>query len=127
MLLGLAAGVILQSAGRPDLNGSWQLDVSKRVLHSQVPPGLIWQIEQTADSIHVTQHADAKNDGRDCKVNNFGHPATASFYHNGPVPVELETLGQNRGTVMKKRIRLSEDRSVLTIDVMHFLPEGKEP
>jgi hypothetical protein len=134
-LLGLAAGGCIQAAERPDFSGNWQLDPSRSELHSPVPPGLIWQIGQTADSIHVIEHAGDKDlyefkcftDGKECKVKNGGHAAIASFYYNGPILVELETMGKNRGTVIKKTIHLSGDGSMLTINVMHVLPEGKEP
>jgi len=135
VLLGMAAGGCLQAADRPDLNGNWQFDAAHSEMHSQIPPGLVWQIEQTGDSIHVVEHAGDKSvndftcatDGKECKVKSYGHPAKASFYYNGPVLVEVETMGQNRDTVIKKRMELSGDGSVLTVEVMHIMPSGKGP
>jgi hypothetical protein len=105
-------------------------------LHSHVPAQLTWQIEQKDDSIHLVQTAEEKKDaaeiscatdGHDCKVKDEGHAATVSFYYNGPVLVELESQGQNRDTVIKKRISVSSDGSTMTVDVIHILPTGREP
>lgn len=132
LLAGWTTTGLIQAADKPDLNGKWELDSSRSELHMAVPPGLSWQIEQKDDSIHVIEHAGDKNvaefacstDGKGCKVKDSGHAAEASFYYNGPVLVELETSGRNRDNVVKKRIHLTGD--VLTIDVMHIMPAGKD-
>ena len=66
-------------------------------------------------------------DGKDCKIKDEGRSATVSFYYNGPVLVELESEGQNRDTVTKKRMHVSSDGSTLTVEVIHVLPTGKQP
>ena len=132
-LLNLVIAIICaQSSGRPDLNGTWQLDPSQSELHSHVPPGLTWLIEQNGDSIHLVERVGDKNvgdfscvaDGKDCKAKDHGHGVNVSFYYNGPVLVELETMGQN--AVLKRRFH-SSSSGVLTVEVIHVAPEGKEP
>lgn len=127
----LIAVICAQSSGRPDLNGTWQLNPSQSELHSHVPAGLTWLIEQTGDSVHLVERAGDKNvsdfscaaDGKDCKAKDHGHGVNVSFYYNGPVLVELETMGQN--AVVKRRFQSS--LGVLTVEVIHVAPEGKEP
>jgi hypothetical protein len=123
------------SQQRPDLNGNWRIEPSESVLHSHVPSQLIWQIEQTDNGIHLIQRfGDNKvddlncgTDGKDCKIKDVGHSAVICFYYNGPVLVELETEGQNRDTVIKKRMSVSKDGSRLTVDIAYLVPAGKPP
>jgi len=116
------------AAERPDLNGSWRVDPSKSDVHSRMPATL--QIQQTDDSIHITEVAGDKNlsditcktNGHDCKAKDNGHDIKASFYYNGPMLVELDTAGDN---VTKKRFRTAQD-GTLTIEVMHINPSGRD-
>ena len=132
-VLGSVAVFVLQAADRPDLNGSWQLDPAHSEMHTQIPQALAWQINQSGDTIHITENAGGKSlsdvtcivDGRECKVKDSGHTAKFSFYFNGPVLVELEAVGNDN--LVKRRIHPSADGSTLTVDVMHVLPSGKEP
>jgi hypothetical protein len=120
-----------QSAARPDLNGSWQLNPSQSELHSHMPSGMNWLIEQNGDSIHMVERDGDKSvsdfrcatDGKDCKVKDHGHGVKVSFYYNGPVLVELEKMGEN--AVVKRRFHSSSNG--LTVEVIHLMPEGKEP
>jgi hypothetical protein len=121
-------------AKRPDLNGVWRLEPERSEIHSHVPSQLTWQIEQSESAIHLIQRLGDKNDdvrcgtdGKDCKINDEGHPAVISFYYNGPVLVELESQGANRDTITKKRFSVSADGSQLTVDVIHVVPAGKAP
>jgi hypothetical protein len=133
---GIASVIWADSPGRPDLNGNWRLDPSLSDLHSHMPAQLTWQIEQNDNSIHLVQRAQERKDpddircatdGHDCRVKEEGHAATVSFYYNGPVLVELESEGQNRDTVTKKRMQVSSDGTTLTIEVIHIVPAGKPP
>ena len=119
---------------RPDLNGVWRLDPALSEIHSHLPAQLTWQIEQGDNSIHLIQRAQEKKnaddircatDGHDCKVKEEGHSASVSFYYNGSVLVELETEGQSRDTVTKKRLHVSGDGATLTVEVIHISPPGK--
>src|SRR5262252_7454595 len=136
VLLVCAACVVwADSLQRPDLSGKWRIEVSKSEIHSRVPSELTWQIEQKEDAIHLTQQTSTgkkpdefqcNTDGKDCKAKEEGHPATVSFYYNGPVLVELESEGNN-DTVTKKRMQVSPDGSTLTVEIIHILPAGKQP
>ncbi len=132
--LSLAAVTWADSPERPDLNGVWRLEPSKCEIHSHVPTQLTWQIEQSDGTIHLIQRlGDNKNagewrcgtDGKDCKVKDEGRAAVVSYYYNGPVLVELESEGANRDTITKKRISVSKDGSLITVDVIHVLPQGR--
>ena len=124
------------SQERPNLTGVWRLDPSKCEIHSHVAPELTWQIEQSDNEIHLIRRlGDNKNagewrcgtDGKDCKVKDEGHSAVVSYYYNGQVLVELESEGSNRDTITKKRISVSKDGSLITVDVIHVLPQGMPP
>jgi hypothetical protein len=124
------------SPGHPDLAGNWQLAPSQCEIHSHMPSQLTWHIEQDDSSIHLIQRTqERKNpddircatDGKDCRIKDEGHAATVSFYYNGAVLVELESEGQNRDTVTKKRMQVSPDGSTLTVEVIHVMPAGRLP
>ena len=124
------------SPSHPDFNGNWRLDPSLSEVHSRIPSKLTWQIEQSDGAIHLIQQVEEKKNpddircatnGTDCRVKEEGHAAVVSFYYNGPVLVELESEGQNRDTVVKKRMTLSSDGSRLTVDVIHVMPTGIPP
>jgi hypothetical protein len=124
-----------EAPARPDLNGSWRLDPALSEVHTHVTGDLTWQIEQDDNSIHLIQRAQEKKaddircatDGHDCKIKDEGHNAIVSFYYNGPVLVELESEGQNRDTVIKKRMQVSSDGSKLTVEVIYVVPTGRQP
>lgn len=120
------------SQQHPNLNGVWRLEPSQCEIHSHLPSQLTWQIEQTDTSIHLIQRlGDNKRaddmrcgtDGKDCKVKDEGHSAVMNFYYNGPVLVELESEGSNHDTVTKKRISLSPDGSLITVELIHVQPQ----
>ena len=134
--LSFAVAIWGDSMERPNLNGSWHLQPSQCELHSHFPAELTWQIEQGDNSIHLVQRTQERKDaddircatdGKDCRVKEEGHSAFVSFYYNGPVLVELESEGQNRDTVVKKRMHVSDDGSTLTVEVIHVLPTGRLP
>jgi hypothetical protein len=130
------AGIIwADPSARPDLNGVWRLEASQSEIHSRVPSELTWQIEQTDNGIHLIQREGDKNasewrcntDGKDCKAKDEGRTVVLSFYYNGPVLVELESEGANRDSITKKRISLSKDGNLITVEVVHLVPQGRPP
>jgi hypothetical protein len=130
------ASLSADSVQRPDLSGLWRLEPSRSEIHSRISPQLTLQIEQKADTIHLVKQTGEKGkpddfkcamDGKDCKVKEEGHAATVSFYYNGPVLVEIKSEGQNHDVVTKSRLQLSPDGSTLTVDVIHVMPEGRQP
>jgi hypothetical protein len=136
MIIPLGFAVVALGDSRPDLNGVWRLEPSLSEVHSHLSTPLTWQIEQSDNSIRLIQRTEEKKDpddircatdGHDCKVKEEGRNAFVSFYYNGPVLVELESEGQNRDTVTKKRMHISSDGATLTVDIIHILPSGKQP
>lgn len=121
------------SQQHPDLNGNWRIEPSESVLHSHIPSQLIWQIEQNGGRIRLIQrYGDNKvddlscgTDGKNCNIKYVGHSAVICFYYHRHVLVELETEGQNRQTVIKKRMSVSKDGSRLTVHVDYLAPAGK--
>jgi len=122
-----------QSAERPDLNGTWELRTAQSELHSRMPNGLTWLIEQTDDSIQLIEREGDKTvstfrcgiAGKECKAKDRGHAVNVWFYFNGPMLVEVETMGENADSVIKRRFHVAS--GILTVDVIHVAPEGKEP
>ena len=121
------------SQDRPNLNGNWRLEPTKCEIHTHMPDQFTWHIDQDDNSIHLVQSVQEKKgddfkcatDGQDCKVKTEGHSVVMNFYYNGPVLVELESEGQNKDNVVKRRMHLSSDGSTLIVDVMHVSPPGK--
>lgn len=134
---GLVTMMWAESMTRPNLAGNWKFDAAHSEVHSsRVPADLTWQIEQTDNDIHLVERTPEKKnadeircatDGKDCKAKDDGRSVVVSFYYNGPVLVELESEGQNRDNVVKKRLHLSSDGSTLTVEVIHVSPAGKPP
>ena len=86
----------LTGQDRPNLSGTWQFDNSKSELHSAKVAGATWVINEDDTSIQMTESEDGASkkielkcttDGKECKVN--GDKATASFWYNGPMLVEM--------------------------------------
>ena len=131
--VGFLMSSTLWAEGHPDFSGNWQLDAEKSELHSRGATPATWQIEQNEGTVHLVERAGDKaisdircsTDGKDYKIKDDGHAAHVSLYYNGPMLVEVETLGQNGDSVIKKRFRMSDDGSVLTVEVMHLAPAGK--
>jgi hypothetical protein len=112
---------------KPSLSGTWQLDASKSEMHSSKMSSATWIIEETDNSIHLTETEGGKGkkvemqcstDGKECQVN--GDKAKASFWYNGVVLVEMETKGDR---VTRYRMKISDDAKTLTVDVTHIVPQ----
>jgi len=120
--------VALWSADRPNLTGSWQLNPSKCDPHFTKFSELTWVIDQKEDGIHVSEHArhpDGKEtktdfscttDGKECALSAKDQPGKVQFWYNGPVLVEMEFRGRNRETVVKKRMKLSDDGKLMNVE-----------
>ena len=134
----LSGAIFLSAAGwcadRPNLTGSWQLNPSQCDPHFTRFAGLTWVIDQNEAGIHVEEiarRADGKKtktdfscttDGKECAV-----PAKdqlekkVSFWYNGAALVEMDYRGHNRETVVKKRMRLSEDGKLTHVELIPIL------
>jgi hypothetical protein len=120
----------LAGQDRPNLSGTWQFDSSKSELHGGTAAGATWVISEDDSSIQITEGQDGAKkkiemkcttDGKECKVS--GEKATASFWYNGPVLVEMETRGEH---VTRFRMNLSADGKTLTVDSRSIVPQSTQ-
>lgn len=115
--------------GKPDVSGTWKLDASKCQLHSRIAPETVWTIKQEDEDIHLQSgewQVTCGTRGVDCVVKDAAKPLKVSFWYNGPALVEMDTLGKN-DAVTKKKMMLSPDGTVMTVEITHILPVGREP
>src|SRR5665213_2091775 len=111
---------------RPNLSGTWQFDSSKSELHTVKIAGATWVIGEDDSSIQIVESADGSKkielkcttDGKQCKID--GDKATASFWYNGPMLVEMESKGDR---VLRYRMKLSDDGKTLTVDTTSIVPQ----
>ncbi len=126
------AVLVLPLAGqdRPNLSGTWQFDSAKSQLHTVTIAGATWTIAENDDSIQITESEDGAKkkielkcttDGKECKI--AGEKATASFWYNGPLLVEMESKGDR---VTRYRMKLSEDGKTLTVDSTPIVPKSTQ-
>jgi len=122
----------LAAQDRPNLSGTWQFDSSKSEMHSAKAAGATWVINEAADTnaIQITENLDdagkkvdmkCTTDGKECKVS--GDKATASFWYNGPLLVEMETKGDH---VVRYRMKLSDDGKTLTVNSTTIVPQSPQ-
>jgi hypothetical protein len=115
---------------RPNLSGTWQVDVSKSQLHTEKVDGATWVIHEDESSIQITEseggaaktlELKCTTDGKQCKIS--GDKATASFWYNGPMLVEMESKGDH---VMRYRMKLSDDGKTLTVNTTSIVPQSTQ-
>jgi hypothetical protein len=128
-----ALGVLslpLAGQDRPNLSGTWQFDSSKSELHTVRVTGATWVINEGDESIQIVESEEGASkkielkcttDGKQCKVS--GNKATASFWYNGPMLVEMENIGER---VMRYRMKLSDDGKTLTVDTTSIVPQSTQ-
>jgi len=126
----LALCLPLAGQDRPNLSGTWQFDSSKSEIHSVRVGGATWVIDEDDSSIKITESEDGaakkielkcSTDGKECKV--IGDKASASFWYNGPMLVEMETKGDH---VTRYRMKLSDDGKTLTVDTTSIVPQSTQ-
>jgi hypothetical protein len=120
----------LAAQDRPNLSGTWQFDGSKSELHTLKVAGQTWVINEDDDSIQITESEDGASkkiqmkcttDGKECKI--AGNKATASFWYNGAMLVEMENKGDH---VTRYKMKLSDDGKTLTIDSTSIVPQSTQ-
>lgn len=119
--------VSLSAQDRPNLSGTWQFDSANSQLHSAKVTGATWVITEDGNSIQIQQNEDSgkpvqlkcTTDGKECKI--AGDKATASFWYNGPLLVEMETKGDH---VTRYRMKLSDDGKTLTVQTTSIVPQS---
>jgi hypothetical protein len=120
----------LAAQDRPNLSGTWQFDSSKSEMHSVRVAGATWVINEDDSSIQIVEsdggagkkiQLKCTTDGKECKV--AGDKATASFWYNGPMLVEMENKGDH---VTRYRMKLSDDGKTLTVDTTSIVPQSPQ-
>jgi hypothetical protein len=120
----------LAGQDRPNLSGTWQFDSSKSELHTMTVAGATWVINEDETSIQITEseggagrktELKCTTDGKECKIS--GAKATASFWYNGPMLVEMESKGEH---VTRYRMKLSADGKTLTVDTTSIVPQSSQ-
>ncbi len=115
---------------RPNLSGTWQFDSSQSQLHSVTVAGATWVINEDDSTIQIVENEGGASkkielkctiDGKECKVS--GLKATASFWYNGPMLVEMESKGDH---VTRYRMKLSADGKTLTVDTTSIVPQSSQ-
>jgi hypothetical protein len=127
--LGLCAAM---AAGRPDLNGVWQLDSNGLAGESKLKSETL-VIHQSEDSVQISDDRTGKNGkefkneidcntlGQECKLKS----AQVSLWYNGSMLVLVETQHDNT-VVTKKRLTPSEDGKTLSMEVIHIAPANQK-
>jgi hypothetical protein len=112
---------------RPNLSGTWQLDSAKSEMHTEKVDAATWVINEDESSIQISEseggaakklQLKCTTDGKQCKIS--GEKATASFWYNGPMLVEMENKGDH---VMRYRMKLSDDGKTLTVSTTSIVPQ----
>ncbi len=104
----------------PSYSGTWKTENKNLAL----------VVEQTGDTIHVTEQRDGRtlceytcnSNGKDCNFKEEGKKAKVSVYFNGPKMVEIRTRGD---VVMKRRFGLTNDGKTLEVESMPIVPPGR--
>jgi hypothetical protein len=116
----------LAAQDHPNLSGTWQFDGSASQVHTVNVAGETWVITEDDSSIQITESDSGKKvelkcttDGKQCKLD--GEKATASFWFNGAMLVEMENKGDH---VTRYRMKLSPDGKTLTVDTTFIVPQS---
>jgi hypothetical protein len=121
LVLFLAAGIATAQTSPPALSGAWVL---------KKDPTIKLVVEQAPDKIHVQE---LKGDqvlteytcntlGKDCAIEDEGHPAKVALWFNGPKLVELKTKGNE---VTRRRFALASDGHSLEVERSAMSAKGK--
>jgi hypothetical protein len=135
LLIGVFCGVAA-AAEWPNLTGTWMLDPSHSPT-TKVKTSFL-TIQQTEDAIDITDaftDASGKDwksvfhcniDGNQCKVKDQGQNAVITFWYNGPALVMMENR-HDGSYVVKKRLAVSDDGKLLTIELERINPPSGKP
>ncbi len=133
-------GVLLLSvawaADRPDLSGTWVLDLSHSP-GSKVKAETL-SISQKPDAVQLSEDTTENNgkevkvdiacntDAQGCKVKENGQATQVSFWYNGPMLVMMEQWHGN-DYVTQKKLKPSDDGKTLSMEVVYIAPPGHKP
>jgi hypothetical protein len=126
----------LAQSAKPNLSGTWQLDAGKSELHLAKTAAIIWQINETYNSIQMKQ-VETDDGGRErtvsfscliggkeCSFKEPGGSAKASFWYNGPMLVEMKTGHDDH--IAKYRMTLGADGKTMDVELMAVVPPSAE-
>jgi hypothetical protein len=117
------------ATGRPELNGTWQLDSATLNAESKLKSETL-VIHQNEDSVEIAEDRTAKNGkeikddiqcntmGQECKLKN----QQVSLWYNGSMLVLVET---HNDIVTKTRFTPSDDGKTLHLEVIHMGPANQ--
>lgn len=119
----------LAAQDQPNFSGTWQFDGSSSKVHTVNIAGATWVINEDDTSIQITENQSegkkielkCSTDGKECKLT--GEKASASFWFNGPMLVEMENKGDH---VTRYRMKLSADGKTLTVDTTSIVPQSSQ-
>jgi hypothetical protein len=128
-----------QTSLKTKFTGTWDLASDKSDVKLTKVTGMSLVIDHPDKSnIHVIETAKADGGqekrreytcstmGRECDVSEGSQIDKLSIYYDGPKLVQLERLGKDADTVLKRIYELSEDGSMLTIQVTQIVPPRNE-
>ena len=134
-------GAILFAAfasDRPDLSGTWVLDISHSANAAAKVKAETLSISQKPDAVQFSESTTESNgkemkvdiacniDGQQCKVKENGQPTEVSFWYNGPMLVMMEQRHGN-DFVTQKKLKPSEDGKTLSMEVVYIAPPNHKP
>jgi hypothetical protein len=133
VLFSLAAAIPASNAEKPNLSGSWRLNPAKSSSHEPKMADVTWVIDQKDETaIHISQiskQADGKQvktdldctiDGKECSTSQK-EPSKISFWYNGPMLVQMEYRGPHREVIVKRRMKLSSDGNLMSVELIPIL------
>jgi hypothetical protein len=130
------ATMVVADGGKPNLSGTWKLDLAGAKLGKNIKD-LVLVIEEKGQSIHITETRgpNPKDDvssltcgtmGEECAIQDGRDKAKAFVYYNGPVLVVLKTHGRKGDSVEKQRLSLSPTGDSLLVEINHIEPQGDD-
>jgi len=127
--------VILLASDPPNFGGSWEMDTAKsQVLDGRV---IVLNIESVQKKLKVVELVRDKTgkelsyqfvcetSGGQCDFDEGGHKSKVSLWYNGPALVVLKTDGQKEDASNEWTMKLSPGSKILTVDLEHIDPAGK--
>lgn len=128
-----------QPNGKPKFDGTWQFSAEKSELKVLKPASLrltvvqpaqaeiqMLELLKTGDGKELKRDYKCNTVGKDCDYTDSGQPSKVSVYYNGPKLVAIERIGKDSDTVTKRTYSLSDDGSVLTVEIMQLVPPRAE-
>lgn len=128
--------LLLLSGEKPNLSGTWELKTTKSGLPSSRDVNLKWVIVQDETKIRISEVAlypDGKEkktditcttDGKECVTDSKSQLTKVSFWYNGPMLVEMDFGGRTRESVLKKRMKLTNDGAQMLVELIPMVGGG---